>query len=41
MMSEGMAMIAAVLSLAGIGLCAALALGFAARKFAVTVDPRA
>ena len=33
-------MIAAILSLGGIGLAAAVALGFAARKFAVEVDPR-
>ena len=33
-------MIASVLSLAGIGLAAAFALGLAARKFAVEVDPR-
>jgi len=33
-------MIAAVLSLGGIGLLAAVALGFAAKKFAVEVDPR-
>jgi len=33
-------MIAAVLSLGGIGLAAAVALGFAAKKFAVEVDPR-
>lgn len=39
-MSEGMAIIAAMVSLAGIGLSAALALGLAARKFAVEVDPR-
>ena len=40
MMSSGMAMVAAILSLAGIGLAAALALGLAARRFAVEVDPR-
>ncbi|PLX94288.1 MAG: ferredoxin [Desulfuromonas sp.] len=33
-------MIAATLSIGGIGLCAAIALGIAARKFAVEVDPR-
>jgi electron transport complex protein RnfB len=33
-------MLAAVLSLGGIGLTAAVALGFAAKKFAVEVDPR-
>lgn len=33
-------MLAAVLSLGGIGLAAALALGLAARKFAVEIDPR-
>jgi len=33
-------MLAAVLSLGGIGLAAAVALGFAAKKFAVEVDPR-
>ena len=33
-------MLASVLSLAGIGLTAAIALGVAARKFAVEVDPR-
>lgn len=33
-------MLAAILSLAGIGLAAAVALGFAAKKFAVEVDPR-
>ena len=33
-------MLAAILSLGGIGLLAAVALGFAAKKFAVEVDPR-
>jgi electron transport complex protein RnfB len=33
-------MLAAILSLGGIGLVAAVALGFAAKKFAVEVDPR-
>ena len=33
-------MLVAVLSLGGIGLAAAVALGFAAKKFAVEVDPR-
>ena len=33
-------MLAATLSLAGIGLTAAIALGLAAKKFAVEVDPR-
>jgi len=33
-------MLAAILSLGGIGLAAAVALGFAAKKFAVEVDPR-
>ena len=33
-------MLAAILSLAGIGLTAAVALGLAAKKFAVEVDPR-
>jgi len=40
MMFEGVAIIAAILSLAGIGLGASLALGLAARRFAVEVDPR-
>lgn len=40
MMSESYAIVAAMLSLAGIGLTAALALGLAARRFAVEVDPR-
>ncbi len=33
-------MLAATLSLAGIGLTAAIALGLAAKKFAVEIDPR-
>jgi electron transport complex protein RnfB len=33
-------MVEAVLSLGGIGFAAAVALGFAAKKFAVEVDPR-
>ena len=33
-------MIAAVISLGGIGFLAAVILGFAAKKFAVEVDPR-
>lgn len=33
-------MIAAILSIGGIGFCAAIALGIAAKKFAVEVDPR-
>jgi len=40
MLSEGTAIIAAIISLAGIGLVAAMALGLAARRFAVEVDPR-
>jgi len=40
MMSTVMATLAAILSLAGIGLAAALALGLAARRFSGEVDPR-
>ena len=39
-MSESMAVVAAIFSLAGIGFSAALALGLAAKRFAVEVDPR-